>query len=295
MQAVCETEAEGAQRGRRRAGRDDARRPDPPAASELRGDLDTIVLKALRKEPERRYRSAHELSEDLRRHLEGLPVTARADTLGYRAGKFVRRHRTAVAAASIVVLALVGGIVATIRQPRIAERRFDEVRSLATFVMFDMHDAIEKLPGSTQARKRLVERALQYLDSLAAEASADPSLRAEIAKGYQRLAAVQGHPAAANLGDRAGALASLRKAIAIREQLAALAPADAIGADLAVSHGDMARIFFSGREEGGGPRGTGQDEGGPGLRAGRSCPGPQCAVRLGELPRPGGDEGGAGR
>jgi non-specific serine/threonine protein kinase/serine/threonine-protein kinase len=246
VQAVCQTEPKAPSEAAREEAARTTRPPGTrPPASELRGDLDTIVLKALRKEPARRYSSVHELSEDLRRHLEGLPVHARADTLGYRAGKFVRRHRTAVAAASIVVLALVGGLLATVRQRRIAERRFDEVRSLATFVMFDMHDAIENLPGSTPARKRLVERALQYLDSLAAEASADPSLRAEIARGYQRLAIIQGTPGKANLGDRAGALASTRKAIAIREQLAARAPADRIGADLAVSYGDMVRIFFS--------------------------------------------------
>ena len=70
VQAVCETEA-GAP--------SEAATGRTPSRA-LRGDLDTIVLKALRKEPERRYRTAHELSEDLRRHLEGLPVTARADT-----------------------------------------------------------------------------------------------------------------------------------------------------------------------------------------------------------------------
>jgi serine/threonine protein kinase len=93
VKAVCQTEARAPSEAVPAA-------PDRthPAASELRGDVDTIVLKALRKEPERRYRTAHELSEDIRRHLEGLPVKARADTIRYRTGKFVRRHRGAVAA-----------------------------------------------------------------------------------------------------------------------------------------------------------------------------------------------------
>src|SRR5581483_2152350 len=67
----------------------------------LRGDLDNIVLMALRKEPGRRYASVEHFSEDVRRHLEGLPVTARRDTMGYRAGKFVRRHKAGVAAAAL--------------------------------------------------------------------------------------------------------------------------------------------------------------------------------------------------
>src|SRR5262249_3464500 len=61
-------------------------------AGQLTGDVDTIVLKALRKEPARRYASVQELSEDIRRHLEGLPVLARGDAASYRAAKFVRRH-----------------------------------------------------------------------------------------------------------------------------------------------------------------------------------------------------------
>lgn len=76
-----------------------SRRTDPARLRrELAGDLDTICLKALRKEPERRYASVDQLEEDLRRYVEGLPVLARRDTPGYRAGKFVRRHRGAVIA-----------------------------------------------------------------------------------------------------------------------------------------------------------------------------------------------------
>ena len=72
----------------------------------LAGDLDNIVLMALRKEPLRRYASAAQFSEDIRRHLEGLPVVARQDTLGYRTGKFVTRHRLGVAAAAVVCVLL---------------------------------------------------------------------------------------------------------------------------------------------------------------------------------------------
>jgi eukaryotic-like serine/threonine-protein kinase len=81
----------------------------------LRGDLDTIVLMALRKEPARRYQSVEQLAEDIRRHLEGLPVRARRDSVRYRAGKFLRRNRASIAAAAlagVLVLLLVAGFVA---------------------------------------------------------------------------------------------------------------------------------------------------------------------------------------
>jgi serine/threonine protein kinase/tetratricopeptide (TPR) repeat protein len=80
---------------------------------ELGGDLDMIVMKALRKEPQRRYSSAEQLSEDIRRHLEGLPVTAHGDTTRYRAGKFIRRHKAGVAAAGLVIILLIAGLLAT--------------------------------------------------------------------------------------------------------------------------------------------------------------------------------------
>jgi serine/threonine-protein kinase len=95
-------------------------RTDGKLRKQLSGDLDTIVLMAMRKEPQRRYTSVEQFSEDIRRHLDGLPVIARKDTVGYRAGKFVKRHTVGVAAAALVVLTLVGGIVATAWQAKIA-------------------------------------------------------------------------------------------------------------------------------------------------------------------------------
>jgi serine/threonine protein kinase len=90
---------------------DDGRRTRDRLARQLRGDLDNIVLMALRKEPERRYSSVEQLSEDIRRHLDGRPVIARKDTVGYRAGKFIQRHKLGLAAVALVILSLVGGIV----------------------------------------------------------------------------------------------------------------------------------------------------------------------------------------
>ncbi|HEY6269240.1 MAG TPA: serine/threonine-protein kinase [Candidatus Acidoferrum sp.] len=94
----------------------------------LRGDLDNIVLMALRKEPHRRYSSVLQFYEDIRRHLEGLPVLARRDTPGYRAAKFVGRHKTGVAATALIFLSLMAGIVATLRQARVARAERDRAR-----------------------------------------------------------------------------------------------------------------------------------------------------------------------
>lgn len=193
----------------------------------LRGDLDTIVLHALRKEPHRRYGSVEQFAEDIRHHLEGLPVTVRRDSWRYRAGKFVARHKLGVAAAALVIFAVLGGVAATVREARIAaanqrraEQRFDDVRKLANSLMFEIHDAIRDLPGSTSARKLLVTRALEYLDSLNQQSKGDVSLQKELAAAYERVGDVLGYPYAANLGDNEGALQSYRKALAIRQSFA---------------------------------------------------------------------------
>jgi eukaryotic-like serine/threonine-protein kinase len=197
------------------------------------GDLENIVAMARRPESERRYASVDQLSEDLRRYRIGLPVAARQDRWSYRLGKFVRRHRVAVAAAALLVLALLGGAIATAWQARraraqqaLAERRFADVRKLAHAVLFDYHDAIQALPGATPVRERLVRDGLEYLDSLAREKTNDLSLQREVASAYERVGDVQGGALSANLGDTAGARASYRRAAVLRDELEQVAAAD---------------------------------------------------------------------
>jgi tetratricopeptide (TPR) repeat protein len=192
----------------------------------LRGDLDNVVMMAMRKEPERRYQSVEQFSEDIRRHLDGRPVIARKDTVGYRTSKFVRRNRVGVAAAALVVLSLIGGIIATGWEAHRANRRFNDVRRLANSLMFELHGAIENLPGSTAARELLVKRALEYLDSLAREAGNDPSLQRELVSAYLKVGNVQGNPNNANLGDTTAALQSYRQAQRIAEQILKANPTD---------------------------------------------------------------------
>jgi eukaryotic-like serine/threonine-protein kinase len=204
----------------------------------LRGDLDTIVLTAIRKEPQRRYQSVEQFSEDIRRHLESLPVLARGDSIGYKLAKFTIRYRTAVVAGSLALLAMLTGIITTTfeaHRARVqaqlaqeaqakAERRFNEVRQLAHTVLFDYHDAIKNLPGATPVRERLVRDSLQYLDGLAAEATGDRTLSRELASAYERVADVQGGTLEANLGNTAGAIDSGKKALNIRASLLASDP-----------------------------------------------------------------------
>ncbi|HEU0208174.1 MAG TPA: protein kinase [Candidatus Udaeobacter sp.] len=194
----------------------------------LRGDLDNIVLMALRKEPERRYRSVEQFSEDIRRHLQSLPIVARKDTIGYRTTKFVRRNKITVGAAALLFVTLLAGVVTTVWQMRRAmregaqaERRFKDVRQLAHSVLFDYHDAIKELPGALRVRERLVKDTLTYLDSLSKEAGGDPDLQRELAAAYERVGDVRGERFSPNLGDRAGAVKSYYKARRIREALVA--------------------------------------------------------------------------
>jgi serine/threonine protein kinase len=194
----------------------------------LAGDLDNIVLKALRKEPERRYATVEQLSEDVRRHLEHLPVIARKDTPGYRTAKFIQRHKAGVAATAAVVLVLIAGLLITLREAHIAraneiraEHRFNDVRQLANSLIFDVHDSIKDLPGSTPARKIIVDRALQYLSGLAQESGGDLALQRELATAYERVGLVQGHYLQNSLGDTQGSLITYQKALQLREQVEA--------------------------------------------------------------------------
>jgi non-specific serine/threonine protein kinase/serine/threonine-protein kinase len=196
----------------------------------LRGDLDNIVLMALRKDPGRRYSSAEAMAEDLKRHLDGRPVLARADTLGYRTGKFMSRNRVAVTAAVLLLAVLVGGIVATSRQARIArderdraERRFNDVRKLANALVFDLHDEISLIPSSTVVRQKLVRHALTYLESLSQETT-DPDLQIELARAYDKIGESQGNPYVTNLGQTSESLNSYRTACHILERVLSTHP-----------------------------------------------------------------------
>ena len=197
-----------------------------PGFRQLRGDLENIVAKALAKEARQRYASVAELAEDIRRHLDGQPVRARPATWRYRFGKWLRRHRIAAPAGAMAALLILGFAGATWWEARSAERRFQQVRRLAGSVMFELHDAISTLPGSTAARELLVKRAMEYLESLSKEAGNRPDLQREVALGYARVGEVQGYLGESNLGQLPAALANFEKAEAMLARLVERTPGD---------------------------------------------------------------------
>ncbi|MCW5965108.1 MAG: protein kinase [Bryobacterales bacterium] len=210
-----------------------SREPELPSKStrlntrerrEMQGDLDQIVLKALRKEPERRYGSASRLADDLERFLQGEPVDAHRGTVQYRASKWIQRHRLMLAMATLVIVALAGGMASTVWQAQRAERRFQQLRSFAYAVVFELDDRIRVLPGSTEARGALIRTSLQYLDNLSREASGDTVLMVELARAYRKIGDVQGSPFQPNLGDSGAAELSYRKALDLAEAAARSSP-----------------------------------------------------------------------
>jgi tetratricopeptide (TPR) repeat protein len=210
----------------------EARRPSVVAPENLkaplRGDLDSIVLKALAKKPGDRYGSAEQFSEDVRRHLERLPVIAVEGTRLYVARKFLRRHRVGVAAAAIILLALLAGLAGTLWQARVADReralaqqRFSDSRKLANYLLFPLYDSVQALPGSLPVRADMATQSLLYLDRLAAAKGQDRGLSLELAEGYLRLGEILEAPLGGgdSLGNASKALESDQKALAILETL----------------------------------------------------------------------------
>jgi len=210
-------------------------------ARRLRGDLDTIVLKAMAPEPERRYATASALADDLRRHLAGEPVTARPPTARYRVGRFVRRNRVGVgmAAAAVALLAVVvAAYTLQLRAERDrAEARFAIAREAARAMLYDVHDAVAGLPGATPARAVLVDRAQSYLDALSTQAD-DPALRIDLAGAYRRVGDVAGSPIGNNLGRTAEARASYLRGLRLIRGLPPGLP-DSLAAAAASTEGQL--------------------------------------------------------
>ena len=237
---------------------------------ELRGDLDNILLMALRKEPERRYSSVEQLANDVKNFLDGRPVAARQDSFRYRAGKYLQRHRVVIGAATVVAASLLAGVVLALAEARdaraarhvaeeqrtlaearlrqadaarlvaehehlLAEQQRQRAEESATFAkqeqksseerltqmlrianqsLFDVYLAIERLPGATPARQKIVDTTLGYLEGLEKEAGSDLRLQMALASAYLRIGELQGSPNQPSLGDTVGAMKSLDRAVA---------------------------------------------------------------------------------
>jgi eukaryotic-like serine/threonine-protein kinase len=236
-------------------------RPPSALAKSLDGDLDNIVLMAMRKEPERRYQSVDQFAEDVRRYLSGQAVLARQDSFWYRTRKFAGRNRYQLAGAALIFASLLGALSVTLAQTRVAEaargvaereraraeaeyrkaelaraneaqQRLEAARQrdeavlqrasaeqsvtqligIADKTLLEIHDAVARLSGATEARQALVKTTLRYLEDIQKEHGLDDRLRVSLAAGYSRIAAVLGDPRHPSLGDVKGAELNYRKA-----------------------------------------------------------------------------------
>ena len=202
----------------------------------LRGDLDWITMKALEKDRARRYGTPSELAADIHRYLNHEPVVARSASAAYRSGKFIKRHKLALAVTAVFALVVIAGAVAIVREARIArleqaraEQRFESLRKLTNSLLFEFHDSIENLPGSTAARELVVSRALEYLEQIEAESPNDTATLRDLAAAYERLGRIlaeEGHPHLGGTGSFQQASDLYDKALAIRQKLAAAHPGD---------------------------------------------------------------------
>ncbi|HUA57748.1 MAG TPA: serine/threonine-protein kinase [Verrucomicrobiae bacterium] len=226
------------------------------APREIRGDLDNIILRAMEKAPARRYTHVEELAADVRAYLEGRPVTARPVSFRYRAMKFARRNKTLAGIATAAGLSLTIGLALALWQARvaraereIAERRFDLARRVAASLLYDVHDQIQDLAGSSRAREFLLRKSLDYLDALSREAGASPELERDLANAYRRAATLQGANGISNLGQKDAARESFRKAVELLNRaLAAVPQSVEFRRDLAATHREFIGVTTAGPE-----------------------------------------------
>ncbi len=227
----------------------------------LDSDLDNIIRMAMREEPERRYASVDQFAEDVERYLRGWPVIARQDSFVYRARKFGYRQRFQLAAAGLILASLVTGLVAAISKSReaelarksavaaqtseareraiadqqkdeairervVAEHRMQQLVELSDKALFEIHDAIEDLPGALDARRKIVRTTLDYLEQIEKEQGLDDKLRLVLSSAYFKVGVIQGDPRQPNIGDFAGAVKSFRNAEALLQPLYQTHPRD---------------------------------------------------------------------
>jgi serine/threonine protein kinase len=189
----------------------------------LSSDLDYIVRRALRTEPEDRYASVDAFADDIRSFLESRPIEARSGDGWYRTRKLLRRHWVRVVASMVVIGSLSAGLYIANRERLVAERRFAQLRRLSNKV-FDLDKTIRDLPGSTPARQSIVSDSLEYLTGLAEAARGDLDLAFEIGQGYWRVGRIQGVPSEFNLGETVEAEANLKTAAEFIDRVLASRP-----------------------------------------------------------------------
>lgn len=215
---------------------------------ELRGDAENILLKALQREPQRRYGSVPEFADDLKRLLRKRPVQATPDSVWYRFGRFTQRHWVPLLTAIAFVTALAAFAFVSQQQRNMALRRAGETRRLAQRLLFEVHDEIGGVLGGTKARERLGAIAVQFLEGLERDYGRDPELAWELLNAYARLGQSLGG-AVSSVGDTASALQFANRALAMGAVVENSAPDNARLDELFGAYHGLLQVF----EEGGRP------------------------------------------
>ncbi len=196
-------------------------------------DLEAILSKALRKETDQRYATAEQFAADVQAYVRNEPVLARKGNLRYRATKFARRNRLGIGFAGLLLATVIAGVAGVLWQARAAklaeqsaEASANDLSRLSDTLLSELDDAIKQLPGSTGAQQLLVARVLENLDRMSHHYRNNSVTQVSLVNAFVRLANLEANPYEQNLGDRAGALRSLSKAMAIAEPLAKARPKD---------------------------------------------------------------------
>jgi tRNA A-37 threonylcarbamoyl transferase component Bud32/tetratricopeptide (TPR) repeat protein len=224
--------------------------PPSKLAPGVKPDLEAILMKALRVEPQERYGSIELFAEDLENFLEFRPVRARKGGVWYRTRKFVHRYWIPVMASALAVAGLSAGLAYANRERALAQRRFEDVRQLAN-KLFDVDVEARKVPGNTKVRQAIVDTSLEYLRRLSKDAQRDPQLQLELGNAYMRVARVQGVPISANLGQMDLAEQNLRTAETLIQSSLAARPANrtALLRAAQIAHDRMLLTRFANRND----------------------------------------------
>lgn len=226
----------------------------PEKAAELRGDLDLILLKAMRKEPGSRYPTVAAFADDVERYMASRPVLAHKGSTSYRGVKFARRNWAALTASAVFLIAAAVSIALIVRSARearrqeaAAEQRLQDVRAIANSTIVNVIPALSEIPGTLDLRKQLVDDGLKYLNGMSNDASSDPKFYKEMARGFYTMGEIQGYPQRPNLGDREGAIASYKSAIEFEKRYIAHNPTDSVPANgrIALNYTRIANVLNS--------------------------------------------------
>lgn len=186
----------------------------------LQGDLDNIVLKALQKDPDARYRSVDAFAADIRAYLDGYPVSARPPSWRYLIGKWIRRHRIATSLSALALIAILASSVIALRQAhqadqarRQAQENLERLKSITRAVLYRVGNQIENLPGGIEIRFKMTKDLIDDLEKLANLPDADPALQEDLAQAWVRLAEMQADNQNRSLQQNDAALESAKRAI----------------------------------------------------------------------------------